>query len=104
MAIRVNGGVVSGEVTGRELEHYIVTAGGPNFTNGLAASTVQFFDIITHMQYRPECRVAQIVLIGELKTTGHATNGQKFALEAGSGWTAATLTLCCGCTIADFVY
>ena len=102
--VETTGRIKAGSVYGPDLEHYIVTASGPDFTDGAAADTVQFFDIITQLQYRPECRVAQIVLIGELKTTGHATNGQKFALEAGSGWTAATLTICCGCTIADYTY
>ena len=99
--VATTGRIQSGTFVGPELEHYIVTAGGPNFNT--VASAEAFFNIITDV-FLGSPITAQIVLIGELKTTGHATNGQKFALAAGSGWTAASLSTSLGCTIADNPY
>ena len=103
MAIRVNGGVVSGEVTGRELDHYAVTAGGPNFQTPAAAQA--FFDIVEAGQPGSGSPNhgggATIAMIGVLKTAG---TGQRFALESGSGFTAASLSTLLSCTITDFAY
>ena len=103
--VATTGSIKAGVMIGPELEHYIVTASGPNFT--VPSSTIEaWFGIInqSHSGGPADWPAGEIALIGELKTTGHATNGQKFALVAGSGWTAAKLSAVLGCTIADYTY
>ena len=99
--VATTGTIKAGSFTGQELEHYIVSNGGPNFT--LQTSAKAAFEIIECGRPGPGIG-ATIALIGELKATGHIVNGQKFALAAGHGWTATSLGAALGCTVMRRVY
>ena len=103
--VATNGSIKAGSFTGPELEHYIVSNGGPNFTLG-GADVASFFGIMNQSYFGgpADWPAGEIALIGEFKTTGHIVNGQKFALVAGSGWTAASLSTALSCTIMQKVY
>ena len=97
--VTTKGRIKAGTFVGPKLEHYTST-GSLDFTNAVSAQN--FFDLISaSAASSPAIPKAQIALIGELKTAG---NPQRFALYAGSGWTAALLASYTGQTVVEVTY
>ena len=98
--VTTTGRIKAGTFVGPELTHY-TTTGGMNFTNPVHAAL--FFELIAGFPTagQPGARAAQIAIIGELKT---ASGTQRFALEAGSGWTAAHMSTLTAQTVVEVPY
>ncbi len=98
--VTTTGRIKAGTFVGPELTHYTST-GSFNFTNPVHATL--FFELIAGFPTagQPGARAAQIAIIGELKTAG---NPQRFALEAGSGWTTAHMSTLTGQTVVEVAY
>ena len=99
--VATTGTIKAGTFVGPELEHYTST-GGLNFQS--PNNCRAFFELISGAPTGGQPQTwphAQIVLIGELQTAG---NPQKFAIEAGSGWTAALMSTATGQTITKVTY
>ena len=97
--VATTGRIKAGTFVGPELDHY--TCSTFNFLS--PAATAAFFGIInqSHNGFAPGAPAGEIALIGELKALG---NPVRFALVAGSGWTAASLTTALGVAITDYTY
>tara|TARA_B110001454_G_C12286899_1_gene253562 strand:- start:24 stop:320 length:297 start_codon:yes stop_codon:yes gene_type:complete len=97
--VATTGRIKAGTFVGPELEHYTTSAF--NFLN--PATCWAFFGIInqSHDGGPADWPAGEIALIGELKALG---NPVRFALVAGSGWPAASLTTALGVAITDYTY
>ena len=98
--VATTGRIEAGFFAGPELEHYTTSAF--NFLSPTACAA--FFGIINQSHHGMPAGgspAGEIAIIGELKALG---NPVRFALVAGSGWTAASLTTALGVTITDYTY
>ena len=98
--VATKGRIKAGAVFGPEIVHY-TTTGGLNFQ--LPNQAEAFFDLISGYPTagQPNPPSAQIALIGELQPAG---TPQRFALEAGSGWTPALMSYLTGQTVVEVAY